>query len=92
MAVSEKILAAQQAYAARPYLVIWQDSHCSVPDRFDSFDDAFAFIQLNWKRVRERVARERYNASNLRWSYIEGPDGVKMPLCYLLLCDDVSSY
>ncbi len=96
MQVSAEIKAAQEAYAARPWFVMWRDSHCQVPCRFHTFEDAFEYVQDQWRRIKATVARERYSASNLGWrgengSWIEGPD-CKMPLGWLLLAKDVSSY
>jgi hypothetical protein len=89
--VSFEIAEAQLRYAAKPILVIWRDSHCSVPNRFDTLGEALDFVQHNWARIKARVASERYKASDLRWSYVEGP-GFKWTLREVLLADDVSSY
>lgn len=86
------IAASQRAYAARPWFLMWRDSHCQVPDRFDTFDELFSEVQRKWAMIRGRVARERYNASDLHRSYVKGPDGQRVSLRYYLLCDDVSSY
>lgn len=89
--VSPEIRAAQEAYAARPFAVMWRDSHAQVPSRFNTFDDAFEYVQEQWARIRKTVATRRHYASDLRRSYIETPEG-RVSLRDVLLCDDVSSY
>jgi hypothetical protein len=91
MAVSPDILAAQIAYAARPYAVRWVDSHAALTNRFNTYDEAFQYVQEQWARVQKTIANQRYSASKLHYSYIETPDQ-RMPLAYLLLVKDVSSY
>lgn len=95
--VSLAIARSQLEYAARPFFLMWRDSHCQVPDRFDTFDEAFAEIQRKWAMIRTRVAKERHNASDLGYrgmngSYIEGPGIGRLPLGWLLLANNVSSY
>lgn len=95
MTIAPEILAAQQAYAARPWFVMWRDSHCQVPQRFNTAAEAFEYVDYQWKKIRDRVARERYNASRLGGylgSYIEGPGLGRVSLRYVLLAEDVSSY
>lgn len=91
-APSKEILAAQAAYAARPYAVRWVDSHCSTTQRLDTLDECFEYVQQLWAAVQARVANNRHECSKLHWSYIQTPDGQKMPLAYVLLAADVSSY
>lgn len=81
----------QEAYAARPFAVRWEDSHYSATNRFHTFEDAFEYIQQTWATVRDEVDELRYRASNLHRSYLETPEG-RVSLRYVLLCDDVSSY
>jgi hypothetical protein len=81
----------QLEYAARPILAIWVDSHCSVPSRFNTVGEALDFFHGNWARIRARVAREKYNASNLQQSFIEGP-GFRWSGRDVMLAADVSSY
>lgn len=85
------IHAAQQAYAARPFIVRWVDSHYSGSNRFDTFGEAFAYAQDQWARQRREVSQNHNRASHLWQSYIGGPDG-NMPLSYYMLAGDVSSY
>ena len=91
MRLSPEIQAAQAAYAARPYAVRWVDSHGSGTFRFDTFAEAFDYVQEQWARIQRKVATERYRASHLRRSHIETPQG-NTPLPYWLLAEDVSSY
>jgi hypothetical protein len=91
MHISPEIRAAQEAYAARPFAVRWEDSHMSGTFRFDSFTEAFDYVQIQWARVQRRVRENRHMASHLWHSYLETPEG-RVPLRYVLLCDDVSSY
>jgi hypothetical protein len=88
----QEIATAQAAYAARPVFVLWQDSHCSSPHRFATLTEAFAYIDVQWLRVRNRVRSERYNASNLRDSFIKAPGMGRVSLRYVLLAAEVSSY
>jgi len=89
--VSLDVAQKQLEYAARPILAIWCDSHCSVPNRFHTVGEALAFFHGNWARIRTRCACEKYNASNLRQSFIEGP-GFRWTGRDVMLTADVSSY
>ncbi len=89
--VSLEIARKQLEYAAKPILAIWVDSHCQVPNRFDTVGEALDFFHRNWARIRIRVANERYNSSNLRQSFIEGP-GFRWTGRDVMLASDVSSY
>ena len=89
--VSLEIARKQLEYAARPIRAIWRDSHCSVPCRFDTVGEALDFFHGNWARIRVRVAETKYNASDLRRSFIEGP-GFRWTGRDVMLADDVSSY
>lgn len=91
MSVSMEILASQLAYAARPFAVYWVDSHCSGEFRFETFAEAYDYVQTQWARVRRRVATEQYHASDLWVSRFHTPTG-SVQLAYVLLADDVSSY
>ena len=89
--ISAEIKAMQDAYAARPYAVMWRDSHCQIPSRFHTYNEAFEYIQEQWARIRRTVRERKYCGSQLWRSYLETPEG-RVQLCYVLLCDDVSSY
>ena len=90
--ISPEIAAAQAAYAARPVFVYWVDSHAKVPSRFDTLEEAFAYIDHQWARIRRRVATERYCASHLRQGELQAPGIGRVSLRDVLLADDVSSY
>lgn len=97
MTIAPEILAAQAEYAARPYFVMWRDSHCQVPARFNTLAEAFSHIDYCWSRIKATVERDRYSASNLGFrgrngSWIEGPGIGFVPLGYLLMTNNVSSY
>jgi len=87
----EQILAAQAAYAARPFAVRWRDSHFSTCERFSSYDEAFAYVQQMWALIRHTVRVSRNHESLLWQSSLETPAG-RVQLNYVLLADDVSSY
>lgn len=89
--VSPEIRALQEAYEARPYAVRWQTSHFSGTFRFHTLDGAYEYIQDQWSRITNEVAKTPQRASSLWSSYLETPDG-KTPLDYVLLTADVSSY
>ena len=89
--VDPEIRRAQIEYALRPFAVRWVDSHFSGTFRFQTFREAFDYVQAQWAKVQERVATTRHRASNLRESYLETPLG-KISLRYWLMADDVSSY
>ena len=89
--VSFDIARCQLEYAARPFFVRWVDSHCSVPSRFNTFDEAFDHVQLQWHRIRARAKSDNLRSSLLQWGRIEGPN-FSWTLRELLLVDDVSSY
>lgn len=90
--VCNEIRAKQIAYAARPYAVRWCDSHFSTTNRFNTLDEAHDYIQRMWSNIRDEVTRYPYRASQLWHSHLESPDGSRIKLRYVLLCDDVSSY
>jgi hypothetical protein len=89
--VSFDVLVAQAAYAARPFAVRWIDSHYSGTFRFETYDEAFEYVQEQWANVQRRVIEERYRASCLWASRLMTPTE-SVPLAYVLLTDDVSSY
>ncbi len=78
-------------YWSRPYGVFWTSSYFQGEFRFNTLDEAFAYIDQQWQRVRETVRNERFVASNLRESKLITPEG-KISLRNVLLTDDVSSY
>lgn len=92
--VSPEILAAQQAYAARPFSVRWRDSHFSGTFRFETLDEAYDYIQEQWARQNRACARKTqagsWVASCLRESYLETPAG-RCRLDFVLLASDVSN-
>lgn len=90
--VSDEILACQQAYAARPVAVHWRHSHAAGTHRFDTLEDAFAYVDQQWTTIRNRVRSERYCAPDLRRCYLEAPGIGRLPMHLVLLADDVSSY
>lgn len=81
-----------EIYAARPIAVFWSTSYFSGCFRFDTLAEAFAYIDTQWTRIRDRVQGERYCASDLRSSYLEAPELGRVSLRYVLLTADVSSY
>lgn len=91
MTIAPEILAAQQAYAARPFAVRWVDSHFSGTFRFETFDEAFDYMHQQWTLIQRTVKTTRYRESHLRQSWLETPNG-RISLRWYLLCDDVSSY
>jgi hypothetical protein len=91
MTISKEIATAQANYAAKPFAVRWVTSHFSGTFRFDTFDEAFDYVQEQWVKVQKQVRNNAYHSSKLWQSYIETPDG-KMSVEYFLLAKDVSSY
>jgi hypothetical protein len=91
MQPSEQILAAQAAYAARPFAVRWCDSHFSATNRMATLDECFEYIQRHWALIQKNVKERQHCASDLSRSYLETPEG-RVSLRYVLLCDNVSSY
>lgn len=91
MPLSKEILEAQAEYAARPFLVMWRDSHAQVPCRFNTFDEAFDYVQQMWAYIRMQVKKYPRRSSDLWHSYLQTPE-CKVRLCDYLLCNDVSSY
>lgn len=89
--VSLEIARKQLEYAAKPILAIWVDSHCQVPCRFDTVGEALDFFHNNWARIVKRCKAERYNSSDLRSSFICGPD-FRWSGRDVMLASDVSSY
>jgi len=89
--VSNEMKAAQDAYEARPFAVRWCDSHASLTNRFNSYDEAYTYVQQQWIRIQNRVAKNLNHASQLGQSYLITPAG-RVQLSYVLLCPDVSSY
>jgi len=87
-----EIRKAQLEYAARPFVVRWEDSHFSMTARFHTFDDAFDYVQDAWASIQSRVSQVPYSCSKLYRCYLETPDRGRIPLTYWLLVDDVSSY
>lgn len=90
--ISNEIRAAQEAYASLPVSVRWVDSHTSIVCKFNNFDEAFDYIQTQWKRIQKTVATQRFYSSALWRSYVEAPRIGRVQLAYVLLSDDVSSY
>lgn len=78
-------------YWSKQFAVRWRTSHFSGTFCFDTLAEAFAYIDTQWANIRNRVAAEPYFASNLRDSALIA-DGRIIPLRYVLLADDVSSY
>lgn len=91
MSVSMEILASQLAYAARPFAVCWVDSHFSGEFRFETFAEAYDYVQQQWTNVQRRVATQPHCASRLWRSRLYTPNG-SVQLAYVLLAADVSSY
>jgi len=89
--ISPEVRAHQAAYAARPFAVRWQDSHFSGEFRFDTFAEAFDYVQTMWTNIRQAVEQRPYRSSMLWQSYLKTPEG-RISLRYVLLCEDVSSY
>lgn len=82
---------AREAWIARPYVVYWLDSFGSCTNRFDTFSDAFQYIQDMWAMIRREVALRPNMESSIWHSTIQTPTGT-MPLAYYLLADNVSSF
>jgi hypothetical protein len=78
-------------YWNQPFAVSWVTSHFSGTFCFATLAEAFAYIDQQWAAITKRCAAERYFASNLRDSKLVA-NGQIIPLKYVLLCDDVSSY
>lgn len=91
METDPEILAAQEAYEARPFAVRWVDSHFAGTFRFHTYDEAFDYIQDQWKKIRNSVATRKYRASHLWESYLITPTE-RISVKYVLLAEDVSSY
>jgi hypothetical protein len=90
--ISNETRIAQETYAARPFAVRWEDSHSALTNRFETFDEAFAYAQKQVLRICADVKRASYScASNFYRSNIQTPEG-RMPLRYYFFADDVSSY
>jgi hypothetical protein len=88
----QELAACQQAYAARPFAVRWNDSHYSGEHRFHTFNEAFDYAQQQWAYINKRVASAPYPCQSfLGQSWIETPEG-RISLRYYLLTKDVSSY
>ena len=89
--ISNEIRTAQEAYAALPFAVRWRDSHFAGTFRFETFEQAFTYVQWQWAQIQKRVATHR-NMESLLWQcYLETPQG-RVSLDYYLLCSDVTSY
>jgi hypothetical protein len=85
-----KYIAAQEAYARRPFAVRWEDSIVAATNRFETFNEAFDYVQQQWANIRKEVSTATDTESKLRRSYLETPEG-RVSLRYVLLCDDVRS-
>lgn len=90
--IDHSIRLAQLAYAARPFAVRWVDSHSSLTCRFDTFEEAFAYLQDQFARQSKEVRQYKFRATNLWASNIQFPDGTSVQARYFLLTNDVSSY
>lgn len=92
MNVSSEVAAAQAAYAARPFAVRWCDSHFATTERFNTFDEAFAYLQRQVARITRDVKRagSSWVGAYFWESYIETSEG-RVQANYYLLADSVSS-
>jgi hypothetical protein len=78
-------------YWSQPFAVRWVHSHASGTHCFPTLQAAFEYIDAQWANIRRRVSSERYCASQLSSCQLIA-DGVVIPMRYVLLCNDVSSY
>jgi hypothetical protein len=78
-------------YWSQPYAVRWVHSHASGTHCFPTLAAAFEYIDAQWHNIRRRVASERYCASQLGQCELIA-DGQRIPMRYVLMCADVSSY
>lgn len=90
----QELKAMQDAYWAMPYAVRWCDSHFSSTSKFETYDEAFAYVQYQFKRVKAQCATTprgvSWHGAYLWQGYIETPEG-RTPLNYLLLVDVLSN-
>lgn len=94
MRTHEEIAAAQAAYAARPFAVRWCDSHFSGSFRFNTLDEAYGYINDQWRLIQRKCAHKSNGGSwigSALWqSHLETPAGtVRLP--YVMLVDDIDN-
>lgn len=96
MTVSAETLAAQQAYAARPYVAYLNTSHMSSAQRFDTEAEAIDYLFRGYAMTKRNIREWRARGDNCwigfdaRRSYLEGPDGAKIQARFILMADSIS--
>lgn len=96
MTSSPEIAAAQAEYAARPWAAYLNTSHFSSAQRFHTEGEAIDYLFRGYAMVRRDIREWRARGDNCwigfdaRRSYIEGPDGFKVPARFVLMADSIS--